>query len=115
MRYVPILLENFAKCWFSTYVNTDMGLFDISVDFPSAYNDSVSSVDTGGPDCDFYTYDCLSSPLIVCYFKHFVTITNMIWWTRGETCSGESWTASGTNYLIPGQYNDAFSSVACMV
>ncbi|KAI7773947.1 hypothetical protein LA080_009637 [Diaporthe eres] len=58
------------------------------VDFPSSYNDSVSSVDTGGPECDFYT---------------------------GETCTGNSWTTSGTNYLIPGQYNDDFSSVACMM
>lgn len=58
------------------------------INFPSAYNDSVSSVDTGGPDCAFYT---------------------------GRTCTGESWTTSGTNYLIPGEYNDAFSSVACFV
>ncbi|KAI3391516.1 hypothetical protein diail_7195 [Diaporthe ilicicola] len=58
------------------------------VDFPSAYNDSVSSLNTGGPECDFYT---------------------------GETCSGDYWTANGPNYVIPGEYNDAFSSVACMI
>ncbi|PSR75847.1 hypothetical protein BD289DRAFT_447341 [Coniella lustricola] len=58
------------------------------VDFPSAYNDSVSSVDTGGPQCDFFT---------------------------GDNCTGDDWSTNGTQYLIPGEYNDAFSSVACMV
>lgn len=53
--------------------------------------------------------------LTLCYSKCFLTAANMAWWTSGETCSGDSWTASGTNYLIPGQYNDAFSSVACMI
>lgn len=36
-------------------------LLTLSVNFPSAYNDSVSSVDTGGPECDFYTYVSLST------------------------------------------------------
>lgn len=38
-------------------------VLDLSVDFPTAYNDSVSSVDTGGPECDFYTYACLLTSL----------------------------------------------------
>lgn len=33
-----------------------MLILHLLVNFPSAYNDSVSSVDTGGPECDFYTY-----------------------------------------------------------
>lgn len=57
----------------------------------------------------------LPTLFIVFYSKCFSTTANIIWWTSGETCSGESWTASGTNYLIPGEYNDAFSSVACMI
>lgn len=34
--------------------------------------------------------------------------------TSGVACSDDVWAANGSNYLIPAEYNDAFSSVACM-
>lgn len=39
------------------------------VNFPSDYNDSVSSVNTGGPECYFYTY---AHPLDPCYDRSFM-------------------------------------------
>ncbi|KAJ4397745.1 hypothetical protein N0V93_001980 [Gnomoniopsis smithogilvyi] len=56
------------------------------INFPSSYNDSVSSVNTGGPTCLFYT---------------------------DSSCTGDYWSTSGSQDLIPGDLNDAFSSVTC--
>lgn len=54
---------------FPTYVYADKRCYWLTVDFPSAYNDSVSSVDTGGPECDFYTYVYLPTSLYRLSFR----------------------------------------------
>lgn len=51
-----------------------MVLLDLLVDFPTAYNDSVSSVDTGENSCDFYTYASLPTSLYVCHTKGYLVI-----------------------------------------